>query len=68
LRLAFSGKNTPVKNTGAKSSTVKSNLSIDALSSDDEEALVFPKKFMVMAIVMVVLAIIAALFQVFGLA
>jgi hypothetical protein len=68
LRLAFSGKNTPVKNTGAKSSTVKSNLSMDALSSDDEEALVFPKKFMVMAIVMVVLAIIAALFQVFGLA
>jgi hypothetical protein len=68
LRLVFSGKNTPVKNAGAKSSTVKSNLSMDALSSDDEEALVFPKKFMVMAIVMVVLAIIAALFQVFGLA
>ena len=68
LRLAFSGKNTPVKNAGAKSSTVKSNLPMDTLSSDDEEALVFPKKFMVMAIIMVMLAIIAALFQVFGLA
>ena len=68
LRLAFSGKNTPVKNAGVKSSTVKSNLSMDTLSRNDEEALVFPKKFMVMAIIMVVLAIIAALFQVFGLA
>ena len=68
LRLAFSGKNTPVKNAGVKSSTVKSNLSMDTLSRNDEEALVFPKKFMVMAIIMVVLAMIAALFEVFGLA
>jgi hypothetical protein len=58
----------PVKNAGSKPSTAKSNLPMDALSSDDEEALVFPKKFMMMAIVMVVLAIIAALFEVFGLA
>ena len=41
---------------------------MDALSSDDEEALVFPKKFMVMEIVIEVLATIASLFKVFGFA
>jgi hypothetical protein len=75
LRLDFSGKVAPVKNTTAKTSANKTSilknnsLPLDKLSDDgEEEALAFPKKFVVMAIVMVVLAIIAALFEVFGLA
>ena len=75
LRLDFSGKVTPVKNTttktsASKTSVLKNNsLPLDKLSDDsEEEALAFPKKFVVMAIIMVVLAIIAALFEVFGLA
>lgn len=74
LRLDFSGKATPIKNTPAKTSSsktsvLKNSLPLDKLSDEsEEEALAFPKKFVVMAIVIVVLAIIAALFEVFGLA
>ncbi len=73
LRLDFSAKAVSAKNMTAKSAstktiTAKNSLNLDTVEDDDEEALAFPKKFVVMAIIVVVLAIIAALFEVFGLA
>lgn len=72
LRLDFSGKSVSVKNTTAKTAstktiTAKNSLHLDTLEDDDEEALAFPKKFVVMAIIVVILAMIAAIVEVFGL-
>ena len=72
LRLDFSGKAVSTKNTTAKSAstktiTAKNSLHLDTLEDDDEEALAFPKKFVVMAIIVVILAMIAAIVEVFGL-
>lgn len=72
LRLDFSAKVTPVKNSTANTPAIKmpvlrQKLPFDKLSDDNEEALAFPKKFIVMGAVIVVLVIIAAIIEVLGL-